>query len=141
VSRPQPLLGTLRPEWRIPTILLLIRKCRGAIASLEQLHVLNWAIRDADSRETFLAFRAGEIEPDQAIVRYEPALNRAIDLALGLRLLTWTDAKRLALTKAGLALLARVDEDAEVLHTEKSFLDELGAPITQTSVGNLLKRR
>ncbi len=141
VSRPEPVPGLMRPAWRIPTILLLVRKCWGAKASLEQLHVLNWAIRERQARETFLSFWAGEIDPDEAIVRYEPALNRAIDLAVGLRFLVWTDAKRLALTDEGRGLLADIDEQADVLAEEKQFLAALSSLVTQTGVEKLLKRR
>jgi hypothetical protein len=139
-QRPKPVPGSLRPAWRIPAILLLVRKCRGARASLEQLHVLNWAIRDAHGRQTFTSFWRGEIEPDQAVVRFEPALNRAIDLALGLRLLIWTDAKRLTLTEEGHELLGEIDEDDDVLTEEKSFLQSLPSSITQTGIDTILRR-
>jgi hypothetical protein len=140
VSRPRPVPGALRPSWRIPTILLLIRKCWGAKASLEQLHVLNWAIRDAHARETFLGFWRGEIDPDEAIVRYEPALNRALDLAVGLRLVAWTEAKRLTLTEKGRDLLAAIDSDGEVLVEEKAFVGAITSSVTQTGVEKLLRR-
>jgi hypothetical protein len=141
VERPQPVPGVLRPGWRIPTVLMLIRKCWGSRASLEQLHVLNWAIRDPAARDTFLGFWRGEVDPDEAVVRYEPALNRAIDLAVGLHLLDWTGARRLALTDEGRELLAEIDQDEDVLAEEKEFLGEFTSPITQAGVQMLLGKK
>ena len=138
-ERPRPVPGSLRPGWRIPAILLLVRKCRGARATLEQLHVLNWAIRDARGREAFLSFWRGEVEPDESLVRYEPALNRAIDLAVGVRLLIWNDAKRLVLTEQGRQLLVGIDADADLLADEKMFLAALASPISQVAIETLLK--
>jgi hypothetical protein len=139
-ARPKPVPGSLRPAWRIPAILLLIRKCRGEKASLEQLHVLNWAVRDRHAQETFLGFLSGEIDPDDAIVSYEPALNRALDLALGQGLLTWTDAKRLTLSEEGKATLAVIDESEDLLWGEKAFLSQIKTPVSQAMVQRLLRR-
>jgi len=139
-ARPRPVLGSLRPTWRIPTILMLIRRCWGGKASLEQLHVLNWAVRDSRSQGTFLSFIQGEMSPDDAIVRFEPALNRALDFALAQKLVTWTDAKRLTLTNEGLAVLASVDAEEDLLTGEKSFLDQIGTPVSQTMIHRLIRR-
>lgn len=140
VNRPQPVPGALRPGWRIPTVLMLVRKCRGSKASLEQLHVLNWAIRDPAAMDTFLGFWRGEVDPDEAVVRYEPALNRAIDLAVGLHLLAWNDTKRLVLTEQGNELLTEIDEE-DVLIDEKEFLGALPSTITQAGVQRLLGKK
>lgn len=138
--RPKPVLGSLRPVWRIPTLLMLIRKCRGAKASLEQLHVLNWAMRDERSQHVFLAFLSGEATPDEAVVRYEPALNRALDLALGQKLVAWTDAKRLTLTEKGRDLLTSIDAQDDLLSEQKAFLERIASPVSQALVQRLLRR-
>jgi hypothetical protein len=140
-QRPEPVPGVLRPVWRIPTILLLIKKCWGGKASLEQLHVLNWAIRDSSGRATFLMLLEGEIDPDDAIVRFEPALNRALDLALGQKLVYWTEARRLALTERGADLAAAIEADGEVLNEEREFLAEIPRPVSQAMVQQFLSRR
>jgi hypothetical protein len=139
-QRPKPVPGVLRPAWRIPTILLLIKKCWGGKASLEQLHVLNWAVRDWRARRIFLLLLDDEINPDEAIVRFEPALNRALDLALGLKLVSWTEAKRLTLTERGEEVIAGIEAEG-VLEEEREFLAQIPRPVSQVMIEKFLSRR
>src|SRR5206468_12074035 len=83
-ERPKPVPPDGRPIWRVPYTLLLVRSCRGAQGTLEQLHVLNWAIRTSGGVDQLARFLAGAIDAEQPVVRYEPALDRAVSLATGL---------------------------------------------------------
>ena len=79
--RPRPLACELRPVWRLHMLMLILEQCWGGQASLEQLHVLNWAARTRESRLAFLEFLAARRSPSQVIVRYDPSLNRAVHFA------------------------------------------------------------
>ena len=70
-------------------VILLISHCRREQATHEQLHVLNWAVRSSDSAESLALFLSGLIPPEQAVVRYDPALDRATGLAHGFGLIVW----------------------------------------------------
>src|SRR5690606_16062641 len=83
-SRPEPIPGDLRPLWRIGIILLILDlTSRGGKSTLGRLHVLSWAVRTRETRENLLRVIREEVSPHTLIVRIEPSLNRAIDLALG----------------------------------------------------------
>lgn len=138
-ERPLPTSGDLRAVWRIPVILLLIRACRGEKATAEQLHVLNWAVRSAESGESLASFLAGDLRPEEAVVRFEPALDRAVALANGFELLAWTN-RYWALTDRGKGLLTEIDEDGDILRTEKDLLASLPSPLSQAAVRRLLGR-
>ena len=81
--RPIPIPGELRPVRRLAVLVLMLKHCHGGRANVEQLHVLNWSIRTADSRQALLEFLSGNRTPDKAIVRYDPSLSRAIAFAIG----------------------------------------------------------
>lgn len=137
-NRPTSAAPDLRPVWRVPVVLLFVRACRSQRATHEQLHVLNWAVRSAVAADTLLGYLAGDIPPEQAIVRFDPALDRAVALARGLAFIAW-DKRSWALTAAGRAATLQLDE-AGVLRREQSLLAELPKPLTQTAVLRLLQR-
>src|SRR5947209_6297674 len=89
--RPTPLACDLRPEWRLHLLVLLVDHCWAGRASIQQLEVLDWAIRTQQTREALLQFIDGERTPNQTIVRYDPSLNRAVDFAFAEDLLTNRD--------------------------------------------------
>jgi hypothetical protein len=132
---------------------MILNQCRGGRASLEQLHVLNWAIRTEDTRRSFLQFLQGKRAPNQVIVRYDPSLSRAIDFAFAEelvsrertqgRLLDSSDARtktppyRIALAGRGRTLLRRIESMDAVLVTEKAFLQAIGSKLTLSHVESL----
>lgn len=123
----------LRPQWRIPVLLLILRRCRGRKANWRQLHVLNWAIRSQGSREAFSAVLEGRLSPDRVLVRYEPNLGRVIDLAVGLGFVDWEQGRLLALSEKG----REAAEDlttTDALVTEREFLDALPGAVTQRQI-------
>lgn len=138
-ERPGPAGGDLRAVWRLPVLLMLVRACRGEKATPEQLHVLNWAVRSSESAESLAAFLDGKVRPEEAIVRFEPALDRAVALARGFELLAWND-RYWVLTERGRDLLHKVDGQAETLLMEKALLKQLPGPLTQAAVKKLLGR-
>jgi hypothetical protein len=138
-DRPASAPSDLRPLWRVPVIMLLISCCRGEQATHEQLHVLNWAVRSSESAESLAAYLAGAIPPEHAVVRYDPALDRAASLARGIGLIVWK-GRYWTLTPEGRQLLEAVRDDGEVLAREKELLRVLPKPLTQAAVAKLLRR-
>jgi hypothetical protein len=106
-DRPASLGAVHRPAWRVPVCALLVQACRGHKAKREQLIVLNWAVRSAECAEALVAYLAGEAAAREVGVRYEPALVRAVNIAVGTGVLT-VDGDYVRVTGAGEALLAEV---------------------------------
>jgi len=138
-DQPVPTNADSRAIWRLPVLLLLVRACRGGKATPEQLHVLNWAVRSAENAGTLKAFLGGQIRPDDAVVRFEPALERAVALARGFGLLTW-EGRYWKLTRRGEDLLGVIDDAEDTLRAEKEMLRDIGTPFTQAAVQRLLSR-
>jgi hypothetical protein len=101
--------------------------------------VLNWAVRSAASDDTLMSFLAGTVRPEHAIVRFEPALDRAAALARGFDLLQWQN-RYWILTNRGRKMLDDVDANYEVLADEKALLAQLPGPLSQAAVHRLLAR-
>src|SRR5712691_3434873 len=83
-SRPASVPPDLRPAWKIAVLVLgLTKSGRAGKMSLKKAHVLNWAVRDELSREQFLRMINGDRRLEDVLVRFDPAFNRALDLAAG----------------------------------------------------------
>jgi len=141
-ERPMPLPVDFRPAWRLGLLLLILKICcRGGQSSLERLNVLNWAIRTQGARETFIAFLERRSTPEAILVRFEPGLSRAIDLALGEGLLvrkTTTAGSRLELTARGTGLADETNNHTDCLADEKSFLQRIKKDATEDRIRELL---
>ncbi len=139
-SQPVALSADLRPLWRLTLLLLILHRCcRQSRSSLKKLHVLNWALRQPESRRVFLSVIKGSVRPDDAIVRFDPALNRALDLARGEKLIDQVSVDRYQITPKGQRFAEEVFEDPECMKIEKWFLDEVAGQVTETAITKLLE--
>ncbi len=138
-EQPVPTPAEYRPKWRVALIVVLIGSCYARRASWHQLHVLNWASRSSANQAAFERLKSGQGRPDDAIVRYDPVLDRAIDLALFAKLVERRgNGDVFALSERGSRLLDQLRR-RDLLSAEKRFLERV-APVTQTLVDSLLVR-
>jgi hypothetical protein len=139
--RPSSLPPDIRPEWRIPLLLLMVHRCRGQVASREQLHVLNSAVLSAGSRRALLAAMSRRLAPNSPVVQFEPAFDRAIDRAIGLGLLIVNSNSRLQLTDLGQSVVSTLDSDGGLFTTERELLASLPRSLSQSAIRNALAHR
>lgn len=135
--RPAAVPGHLRPAWRIAIVVFILSRCHGAGLTLKQLHVVNWALRDAKSRETFLSTLSGHA-PQRPIVRIEPSLGRALELTETTNLIKRTGA-RFTLTTRGATLASTIEDDDEIFSSEKEFFNYLGRKLTGKAIEAVLE--
>ena len=138
VERAVPTPAEYRPQWRTSLVVLLVGACWGKRASWHQLHVLNWASRSSANQAAFERFRGGEPRLDDVVVRYDPALDAAIDLALYDGLLERRSGEVLGLSARGEQAREQLLA-IEVLESEKDFLSVVG-PVSQNFVDQLVRR-
>ena len=138
VLRPMSLPADLRPHWRIAVTLLILQVCcRGGRSHFDRLHALHWAIRNRDAQQVFLEALSGFRVPDEAIIRREPWVNRAIDLAQGEQLVVVHNGT-VALTAKGIAAALELNADQTLLRAEKEFLTRVKRLVTETRIDELL---
>ena len=149
--RPRPLACELRPVWRLHMLMLILEQCWGGQASMEQLHVLNWAARTRDSQRAFLEFLTGRRSPSQVIVRYDPSLNRAVHFAFAEGLVmrreiqqaldgeigTASPPYRVLVSPKGRELLKSIHSMDDCFVDLKQFLAAIPEKVTQKQVDML----
>jgi hypothetical protein len=139
--RPTSVPPDIRPEWRIPLLLLMVRRCRGQVATREQLHVLNSAVLSAGSRRALLAALDGRLAPRSPALQFEPAFDRAIDRGVGLGLLVANPGGRLELTVLGRSVADAVDAEESLFTSERELLASLPRSLSQSTIRNALAER
>jgi hypothetical protein len=136
--RPVDISGDLRPTWRVGLLVLLMKLCcRQGKVRFRQLHVLNWGIRSRENRETLEGAIQGQVALDSLLVRIEPSLNRAVDLAIGEGLIKRNSGDQLQLTDKGLVLADAIEQDDNVLHPEKEFMARIRKKVSEAFVDDL----
>jgi hypothetical protein len=140
-SRPEAIPGDFRPLWRIGILLLILFiASRGSRSSSGRLHVLNWAIRTPDNRQTLINLIDGKTKPDTIVVRIEPSLNRAVNLAFGEGLVDRV-SNRISLTLIGQKAAKILYNETNIFIEEKKFLEVIGKRLTEQLVQHLLSGR
>jgi hypothetical protein len=138
---PTPLAGSLRAEHKVTLVLLMLSSCWGRSATWPSLQVVNWAIRSDDNAASLAALLAKRrIEVDRPIVRFEPALDRAVALAVGLGLCETTKTARVRLTVSG-ATVAEQVKDSRAFADERRRLALLPSRITSRMTDEVLRWR
>ncbi|MEX2548442.1 MAG: hypothetical protein WD830_11760 [Chloroflexota bacterium] len=76
--------------------------------------------------------------PDRSLLRFDPALARAVDLAVGSGFLRETDTGVLAPTADGKAIIEQIVAEDGPLAAERQALARLPRRFTQTDAARLL---
>lgn len=125
-SRPEAIPGDFRPLWRISTVLLILKLTSWANNStLGRLHILNWAMRTEENRENLKRIISDSLPPDKIVVRIEPSLIRALELASGEGLIEYAGGKA-KLTHKGVEVANELMNEEQIFAEEKRFLEEIG---------------
>jgi len=140
--RPEPLPGDLRPAWRISVILLMLLRCGwGGKMSLKKAHILNWAVLTNETRNTLVRMVDGDRQLSDVPVRFDPALNRALDFARAEGLIhidKTTKGSVVILHSKGEELARTIYDETDCLDIEKGFFDLLRKKLPEDKVEELL---
>lgn len=133
-TRPRDLPGDLRPNWRVPLLIVMLDMCaRGGKCSLYKLHLLNWAIRSEEQRHLLLGNLSGEPDYSQIRIQVEPSFIRAIQFAVAEKLIERLDNSRVQITERGKQFAHDIEESGS-LASEKEFLKKIGYRLTEAWV-------
>ncbi len=126
-KKPIPIPAEYRPMYQIATIVLILYNCcRGNTSSLLKLHLLSWSVfsnKNMDYLSFFLRSNCAGKKPTWNI---DPALNRALILAIADGFCEITSTKKYKLTPKGISFVNTLNSDNELLTTEKDFLKKIG---------------
>ena len=137
---PLPLPGRDRIAWRITALLLCLNACRGRSATVEQLHVLSWAVRDPHNADDLLDVWEGHPGAVRLLRAWDPALDDTLRLAQASGLITQRPNGRQELSESGARVVVAVRENDAAMDSERRLLASLGR-VTESGMWERLGRR
>ena len=136
--RPEALPPELRPLWRVAVLILILHLCcRNKRSNMHRLYVLNWAVRTPEARADLLDLLANKLKPNEVIVRFDPSLLRAIDLATGAGLLARVGGDKFELTSQGQRFADSLLE-IQAFDIEKDFLKSIKSRVSEARIVQLM---
>lgn len=133
--RPLSIPGNLRPFWKIGLLVLLLKNCcKSGKSTIPRLHVLSWGVRSAESEEALRNAVTKTQSVNLMLVRYDPFLNRAIDFALGEKLIKNQDGKSVVLTPDGRKFAEELEQNNTSFAKEKQRLAAISFKVTEKFV-------
>lgn len=111
----------LRPLWRISLLVLILMKlCSGNKANSKKIQALYALVAYEKKREIY---SKNSNNVSSINIRFDPLIERAIDMGVGFNLLKIDEAKSIILTSKGIEFGKRVDSDQEIFSIEKAFMN------------------
>lgn len=139
-SVPLPLPGRERIAWRITSVLLCLAACHQRSASVEQLHVLSWAVRDEHNAEALIAAWEHRAGAARLLRAWDPGLDDTLKLAGASGLITQRANGRQELSESGARVVMALRELGGAMDSERRLLASLGR-LTESGMWERLGRR
>jgi hypothetical protein len=140
-NRPAPMPADLRISWRLPLLILILLGCRQGRSSIRKLHVISWFIRSDQLRSQLVRILDGTGADLNSAMALDPALDLALDLAVGEQLVKRRSGKVVELTDKGRDLGQAIIAHDDVFVPERRFLSDLGRKLTDSWVDGFLRTR
>lgn len=137
---PLPLPGRDRVAWRITSVLLCLAACRSRSATVEQLHVLSWAVRDQHNADALVASWERRAGSARLLRAWDPRLDDTLKLARASGLITQRTNGRQELSESGARVVAAVRNNGGAMDSERRLLASLGR-LTESGMWDRLGRR
>ena len=137
-NRPIPVPYNYRIIYKLAQIALIIHYCSARKAcSLEKIHIIATALSSSSELEKLLNY-IEDNKKSMILVRFDPAINRAIDFALAEELILRQKNGLFKLSKKGKSYINEIVNDSDLFILEKSSLKRIELKLTEEKVNNLL---
>lgn len=138
-ERPIPLYPSYRPMYKVSLILLILSiNGYAGKATLLKLHLFSWALKSHKNIDALKDFVVSNYRKDLKFFGIELTLNRALNLAIAEKLISFNDDKYFLLDK-GSEFAKYIIESPELFIYEKQILKVIGKKITDEKMNALLK--
>lgn len=127
-----------RISYKIALICAIIGKCCGKKGcSAIKLQMINVATTNAKAKQQLFEIIDNPFAFETKIIRFDPAISRAIDLALADEVIFRQSNGLYRLKDKGKLLLNKVYEDDSILVVEKNLLSELSNRLTEDIIDRI----
>ncbi len=141
-QRPIPIPADYRPMYKIALLVLILRLCcRSETSNLLKLHLFSWALTSDKNLMKLREYVTSNFQTDFSVWGIEPALNRALQLAIAENICEVVNGKNYKLTEKGFKFYEMINSDKELFNNEKIFLNFIGKiKITDSRIDAMSKQ-
>lgn len=128
-----------RISYKVTQLCLIMRICgRGDVCSLIKLHMISFALISRGNMMRLVDFVEGT--GSTPIVRFDPAVNRALTYAIAYGLIERQQSAKYKLTNRGQRLAEQIMIVGDLMAVEISDLKMLAKKLTETKVNEIVDR-
>lgn len=139
-AKPDAVPYNYRISYKVSIICLMIYKCCGRRGcSLIKMHIIASALADSRFYKKLMKFLDSNLQRE-FIVRFDPALNRALEYALADGLVVQQANGSYKLSVEGKSLAKEISEDNEILCSEKQILDDISLKLSEERIKEISER-
>lgn len=136
-AKPDAVPYNYRISYKVSQLCLIMFICgRGASCSLIKLQMISFALLSHDNMENLINF--SERAKESVIVRFDPAVNRALTFAMAYGFVEQQPTGHYKLTEQGKNLAKRIKLDGSLMTSEIRALTELSKRLTESRIKELI---
>ena len=138
-AKPDAVPYNYRISYKVTQLCLIMRLCgRGDVCSLVKLHMISYALISQNKMKELIEFTEGT--GNTPIVRFDPAVNRALTYAIAYGLIEQQQNAKYKLTDLGRQLAEQIKLAGDLMVIEINDLNTLAKKLTETKVNEIVNR-
>jgi hypothetical protein len=136
-AKPDAVPYNYRISYKVTQLCLILRICgRGGVCSLIKLHMISFALISRTNMNRLVEFAEGA--GSMPIVRFDPAVNRALTYAIAYGFIEQQQTAKYKLTVRGQKLAEQIIYVSDLMAVEVSDLNMLAKKLTETKVKEIV---
>ncbi len=138
-AKPDAIPYNYRISYKVSQICLILRICgRGNVCSLVKLHMISFGLISNHNMEQLKGYADGA--ENSPIVRFDPAVNRALSFATAYNFIEQQKTGKYKLTVQGQRLADQIILAENLMVSEISNLNALAKKLTENRIDALIER-
>lgn len=139
-AKPDAIPFNYRISYKISLLCMIIKICCGRRGcSLIKMHIIANAVSDLEHRKKLKKYLKSNIE-NEFVVRFEPAVNRALEYALADDFIVQQANGTYKLAEKGKELSSKILEDKAIFLCEKLILEEIHNDFSEEKIRAISER-
>ena len=136
-AKPNAVPYNYRVSYKVSQICLIIDMTGWGNSGCSpiKLHMISFALSSKEIMDKLIAFTQGDSEAP--VIRFDPAVNKAVSFALADSLIIQTNKGKYALSEKGKLFVSKIKNDSEVLAAEKIELKNLSKKLSDEKIKHL----
>jgi hypothetical protein len=137
-AKPDAVPYNYRISYKVTQLCLIMRLCgRGDVCSLIKLHMISYALISQDNMKKLIEFSEGT--GYAPIVRFDPAVNKALAYAIAYGLIEQQQTAKYKLTERGKQFAEEIKASKDLMVVEINDLNTLAKKLTEAKVNEIVE--